>query len=397
MNISNQPKDIVLMSTADWEHPFWTNKQHTAVALVKLGFRVLYIDSLGSRKLRLNQGKDLKRVWQRVKRLFSKPIEVSQNLWVWTPCVLPVNFSRLHWLNRLLFTMLLKYWLKKLSFRAKPLFWTYNPLSFLYMTPHNFSHLVYHCVDNIAEQPGALVELIQSQEKKLFNQANFVFVTSRALEQHAQNYSKDVRYFPNVVDFEHFHQACGDLAIPIDLQKIPKPIAGFIGAVSAYKMDLELLLKVAMQLPNVSFVLIGAIGEGDPDTCVDQLQKLANVYFLGPRSYDQLPYYLKGFDVCLIPANINEYTKAMFPMKFFEYLAAGKPIVATDLHAIREYSMVYSAASGADEFAKKIVHAIENQNADDEQNRLALAEKNTYLSRTRSMIEYMGFIVDKDN
>ena len=384
---TNQVKDIVLMSTADWDHPFWTNKQHTAQALVKLGFRVFYIDSLGSRKLRLKQTKDLKRVWQRVQRLFSKPREVEKNLWVWSPCVLPVNFEKLSGLNRILFSVLLKYWLKKLSFCPRPLFWTYNPLSFLYMSPKHFSHIVYHCVDNIAEQPGAFAELIQSQEKQLFKQANYVFVTSRALEQLALSYSKNVHYFPNVVDFEHFHQACLDITVPADLQAIPHPRAGFIGAISAYKVDLELLCKVAIALPDVSLVLIGAIGEGDPDTKVDQLLKLPNVYFLGPKRYDQLPHYLKGLDVCLIPANINEYTRAMFPMKFFEYLAAGKPIVATDIDAIKEYGAVYSVAGDADAFAKKIMCEIENNDLTFMQDRLALAKKNTYLTRTKSMLE----------
>ena len=387
INTSKQLQDIVLMSTADWDHPFWTNKQHTAQALVKLGFRVLYIDSLGSRKLRLKQTKDLKRVWQRVQRLFSKPREVGENLWVWSPCVLPVNFEKLSWLNRILFSVLLKYWIKKLSFCPKPLFWTYNPLSFLYVSQKDFSQVVYHCVDNIAEQPGAFAELIQSKEKQLFKQANYVFVTSRALEQSAQSYSKNLYYFPNVVDFEHFHQACLDIAVPADLQKIPHPRAGFIGAISAYKVDLELLSAVAIALPGVSFVLIGAIGEGDPDTEVDQLLKLPNVYFLGPRSYDKLPHYLKGLDVCLIPAKINEYTKAMFPMKFFEYLAAGKSIVATDIHAIREYKGVYSVASDADDFAKKIMSEIENNDVKVMQERLALAKKNTYLTRTKNMLE----------
>lgn len=383
-------QDIVLMSTADWNHPFWTNKQHTAQTLVKLGYRVFYIDSLGSRKLRLGKGRDIKRIWRRIQKIFSKPVQVQPNLWVWSPCVLPLSqFKLLQWSNRLVFSTLLTYWTRKLSFSVKPLFWTYNPLSLLYITPKKYAGLIYHCVDNIAEQPGAFASLIYSQEKELVQSAQWVFVTSRALEEQLKQYRPDVYYFPNVVDFEHFYQASQEIAVPMDLQNIPTPRAGFIGAISAYKVNLGLLAEAAKRLPAVSFVLIGEVGEGDPDTNVAVLQQLKNVYFLGPRAYGQLPNYLKGLDVCLIPAHVNDYTKAMFPMKFFEYLAAGKPIVATDIPAIKEYADVYFLAKGLDDFAVQIEQAINNNSEAACQERQALAKKNTYLSRTQKMLECM--------
>lgn len=379
------------MSTADWDHPFWTNKQHTARTLAALGYRVFYIDTLGSRQIRFNKGKDAKRIWQRIKRLFAKPREVEQNIWVWSPCVLPPSESRgIQLVNRILFNGLLTYWLRSLSFNKQALFWTYNPLSLLYINPKKFVHVIYHCVDNIAEQPGAFSSLIQTQEKNLFQQAHYTFVTSRALEKAAKEFSDHVHYFPNVVDFDHFHQACQDIKIPADLAAIPEPRAGFIGAISAYKVDVALFSAAASRLPHVSFVLIGAIGEGDPDTRVEQLLKLPNVYLLGPRTYAELPHYLKGLDVCLIPANQNEYTKAMFPMKFFEYLAAGKPIVAADLPALREYRDAYYAANTPEEFAEAIRQAINDKDQARRDDRLDLARQNTYLARTHKMLSTMA-------
>jgi len=387
----SQSRDIILMSTADWSHPFWTNKQHTALALVKLGYRVLYIDTLGSRKIRLGQRSDLKRIWARFKKLFAKPKAVQPNLWVWSPCVLPVsNSSIMRWFNQRLFSWILKYWTKKIFSSTKPIFWTYNPLTLLYISSHHYAQLIYHCVDNIAEQPGAHAALIKQWETQLFKKSDIVFVTARALEQHAQQYNQHVYYHPNVVDYAHFIKALQDIAEPADMVSIPHPRAGFIGAISAYKLNLKLIYDVASKAHAISFVLIGAVGEGDPDTSVSQLQQLPNVYFLGPKSYAELPHYLKGLDVCLIPANLNEYTKAMFPMKFFEYLAGAKPIVATNIAAINEYHSFYLVAHDANEFASQIQMALTTDDKEKQQARLALAAEHTYLSRTEKMLTRMG-------
>lgn len=381
--------DIILMATADWAHPFWTNKQHTALCLAQLGHRVLYIDTVGTRKIRLNQSKDLKRIWRRIAKLFSPPKPVQHNVWVWSPCLLPVTNSVLcQRLNRFIYFVLLRIWMKKLRFDAKPVYWTYNPLTLLYIKPKQFSQLIYHQVDNIAEQPGAYRELIDFWEVKLLQSAHCVFVTARALEEKAKLYNKNVQYFSNVVDFDHFQQAT-QVQVAVDLENIPTPRAGFIGAISAYKIDLALLLQAARNAPHISWVLVGEVGEGDPGTNVEQLKALANVYFLGPKKYADLPQYLRGFDVCLIPALINEYTKAMFPMKFFEYLAAAKPIVATDIPAIKEYADYYYVANNVKSFVQGVDYALAHDDEIARQQRQELARQHTYLARTKKMLHYM--------
>lgn len=386
-----EQKDIVLLSTADWDYPFWTNKQHTANTLATLGFRVLYIDSLGSRDIKITQSTDLKRIFSRLRRCFSAPKQINAQLWVWSPCILPINQSRLrHRINQFLFQSMLNFWLKKLGFSSQPICWTYNPLTLLYIKPHHFSKLIYHCVDNIAEQPNALSTLIRSEEKKLFRVANSIFVTSRALEIAAKQYSDQVHYFPNVVDFIHFNQACHDIAIPDELTQLPGKKIGFIGAISAYKINFTLLYEVISQNPTLTFVMIGKVGEGDPETSIAHFKSLKNIHFLGPKPYQSLPHYLKGLDACIIPANKNEYTKAMFPMKFFEYLAAAKPIVATSLDAISEYEAYYFKADNADQFTYQINQALQTNDEAIKQARIALAKKNTYLTRTMHMLMCAG-------
>jgi glycosyltransferase involved in cell wall biosynthesis len=105
-------------------------------------------------------------------------------------------------------------------------------------------------------------------------------------------------------------------------------------------------------------VLIGPVGRGDPSTDVSKLQAQRNVYFLGEKPYAELPRYVKAFDVCTIPFNQNESTRGTLPMKFFEYLAAGKPVVATDLPSLSEFREAYYPVHTAEEFAAALQAAL---------------------------------------
>ena len=111
--------------------------------------------------------------------------------------------------------------------------------------------------------------------------------------------------------------------------------------------------------PEWQLVLVGPIGEGDPGTRVTSLGDLPNVHFLGPRHRDELPGYLRGFDVCLLPNRLNRYTRHMFPLKFFEYLAAGKPVVMTPLHSLEAYRhLAYVAEAEPGAFSRSIDRAL---------------------------------------
>ncbi|HBR4898116.1 TPA: glycosyltransferase family 1 protein, partial [Klebsiella pneumoniae] len=141
-------KDIVLLSTADWDNPFWTNKQHVAVELSRLGYKVFYIDSLGLRAPSLNK-KDLTRAIKRIFKMFKAPRHVRENLWVWSPVTLPWNkYKLIRSFNRLYLKGMIGFWTKYLKFREKVL-WTYNPLTKRLLNLKDYSYVVYHCVDEI--------------------------------------------------------------------------------------------------------------------------------------------------------------------------------------------------------------------------------------------------------
>lgn len=378
-------KDIVLLSTADWDNPFWTNKQHVAVELARLGHRVLYIDSLGLRRPSAS-ARDVRRIANRLLKAARPPRKARDNLWVWSPIVLPWHGNPLvRRINRALLGAGLWTWLKLLGLERQWL-WTYNPLTTEFFDLDTFSCRIYHCVDEIKAQPGMPIEVLETGEEKLSRLVDVIFTTSSQLTETRSVWNAHTHYLPNVADYRHFRTALdSQTVIPEDLAAIPGPRLGFIGAISGYKVDFQLIRRVAESRPDWSVVLIGDVGEGDPWTDSSLLRGLPNMHLLGPRAYKDLPAYLKGMDVALLPNQVNEYTDAMFPMKFFEYLAAGRPVVSVDLKALRNFADVAAVAGTPEQF----IAAIEKTLAGDVpalEQRLGVAREHTYEARTQRML-----------
>jgi len=380
--------DIVLLSTADWDNPFWTNKQHVAVELARLGHKIFYIDSLGLRRPSASR-QDLRRILGRLLKAARPPRQVRPGLWVWSPIIIPFQgYASARRINRLLLKAGLFFWLRVLSLKRETL-WTYNPMTTQLIPLDRFRRVVYHCVDEIKAQPGMPIDIIEAAEGELIKKADICYVTSEHLLLTRRAINANTHYFPNVADFDHFSRALDEsTALPLDIEAVPRPIIGFIGAVSGYKLNFPLLKLMAERHPEWSIVLIGKVGEGDPGTDVSSLKSIPNLQFLGPRSYEVLPAYLKAFSVAILPSALNEYTRSMFPMKFFEYLAAGKPIVATELHALRDFAHVANLALDSELFIAGVEAALRGEGASLEV-RLDLAREQTYRSRTKKMLQLL--------
>lgn len=385
--------DVVILSTAEWDNPFWTNKQHVAAEFARRGYRVLYIDSLGHRRPSVRK-KDILRMIRRAQRGFSPPREVRRNLWVCSPIAIPLQGSALvRWLNRRLLSGALRSWLRFLRMR-RPILWTYNPLTSVLLPMKLFGTVVYHCVDEMKAQPGMPSNAIEEAEILLLQQSDICFVTSTTLLRTRVRYNSNTHYLPNVADYRHFAKATEpETPEATDLQAIARPIVGFIGAVVAYKLDLALLRHMAALRPEWSIVLVGPIGEGDPTTDIQAIRGLPNLHLVGPRPYSELPKYLKAFTVAILPNVLNEYTRAMFPMKFFEYLAAGKPVVSTNLPALHEFRDYVYLAKTHDEFISRVSDAIE-LGSKDPAGQLALAERHTYVRRMETMLELVKVVAN---
>lgn len=382
-------EDVVLLSTADWDNPFWTNKQHVALGLAGQGYRVLYIDSLGLRRPSMS-ARDLRRIFKRLWKGLRFPRRVHRNIWVWSPILLPFNgVAMIQRLNRALLRIGVFAWTRWLGMR-RPWLWTYNPLTARLLRTDKWPTVVYHCVDEIKAQPGMPVQVLELAENALIERADVIFVTSVTLEASRKKINSQTYYLSNVADFGHFAKAMSDeTVIPGDLEAIPEPRIGFIGAISGYKIDFELLRFVAERHPEWSIVMIGEVGEGDPWTDPSMLNGMANIHLLGPRPYAALPAYLKGLDVAMLPNRLNEYTAAMFPMKFFEYLASGRPVVSTLLPSLSAYAEEAYLADSNESFANGISAALSGDCASLEA-RLRLARDHTYEGRLTRMLEIIA-------
>ena len=390
--------DFVVLATADWDHPLWTNKQHTALSLVENGHRVLYVESLGLRPPRASSADGL-RILRRIRRLLRPPRQVRPNLWVWSPAVLPGGTQgHALALNRGLFRTGLAIVLRMLRFNH-PLLWTYNPLTRLYLAINDFSASVYHCVDSIQDQPGMPSVLIERGERDLCAAVNLVLTTAPELQRRLEPLNPHTYFFGNVADASHFRQALeSELDCPDDLATVPSPRVLFVGALDAYKLDLVMLEALIRNTPQWSYVLVGPIAECDPSTDLSSVLALSNVYGMGVKPYRELPAWLAHSDVALLPLRLNDYTRQMFPMKFFEYLASGCPTVATAIPSLRSHGDVaLLCAPSAMEFEVAIQQALAGEGPALAL-RLERASQHTYQQRTQHMLELvqkLGLLPDR--
>jgi glycosyltransferase involved in cell wall biosynthesis len=229
---------------------------------------------------------------------------------------------------------------------------------------------VYHCSDDLSRVRGFPPSL-PSLEAELCRRADLVVTTSQTLCEARRAYNPNTHWIPNGVDVEHFLRS-GAAAPAPELRQLKKPVIGFVGGLSEW-VDTRLVATLAQRRPDWGFVLVGPAGGAD----LRSLRTLDNVALLGPRPYADLPRYLAGLDVALIPFLQNELTWHADPIKVYEYLAAGLPVVATDLPALRRLSHVVRLAH-PEEFEQQIEAAL-NDNGRAE--RQAEAARHSWASR----------------
>ncbi len=385
-------KDVLIISTADWDSPIQTNKQYVAKEMAKLGYRILYVESLGIRKIKPKK-EDFKRIFKRLRRFIKPSSEVEHNIYVVSHILIPGAENKLTILiNRILFNLKLNYAMILLNF-SKDLLWTYNPLTCNYLNLKNFKYTVYHAVDAIENQPYMPKDLIIYNQEILLTQVNKIFVTSKNLLKKLRIFNKNISYYGNVCDYIHFSKSLTlkDKNIPKDILSIKRPIVGFIGSISEYKLDYDLILKVSKRLENLSFVFIGPTSDIIDESKLNKLLLQKNIFMMGYRKYEELPNYCACFDIGWLPLIKNKYTKSMFPIKFYEYLAAGLPVIATSIDSLKEFDDVaYISENNSKIISRNIEFALDNKGPELEL-RLAKARKNTYEIRTKRMLNEINF------
>ena len=392
--ISDTPQlDIICFSSAYWDTPLWTNKQHI-MSRISRKHRVLYVEPGLSILGCLRGFTRLQRPW---KRLIPFMKRVNSNLYILYLPVLPGSKIQLiEKINQYLVSSILLLLTKLLHFN-NPILWFYRPQD-VHVVDKLYTNLVcYDCVDEFSEfptyTPSREKQKIIDAEQELLKNADLVFTTSPHLYETRKQYNPFTYYIPNVADVDYFEKARFDeTRIPDEIKHIPSPVIGFVGAVSSYKLDISLIQFIAEAHPDWQIVLVGPIGEGEMQTDLGKLPHYSNVHLLGPRDYLSLPGYIKKFDVCIIPYRLNQYTKGVFPIKFFEFMATGKPIVTTPLPSLLDFADIVSIAHSRYEFVSAIEQLL-NQDLTKNQ-RLKEAKKHSWESRIDQM---MALIAERRN
>jgi UDP-galactopyranose mutase len=241
--------------------------------------------------------------------------------------------------------------------------WYYTPMMLTFSRDVPAACTVYDCMDELANFRFAPPELL-GLEQELLDSADVVFTGGYSLYEAKKDRHPNIHPFPSSVDRAHFAQARGVDASPDDQGPIGKPRFGFYGVIDE-RMDLELIAAVADAHPEWSIVMVGPVVKIDPA----DLPVRANIHYVGGKSYDQLPLYLGGWDVALMPFAINDSTKFISPTKTPEYLAGGRPVVSTPItDVIRHYGDLDAVfiADGADAFIRACEEALALAKSGDE-------------------------------
>jgi glycosyltransferase involved in cell wall biosynthesis len=345
-------RDIVCFSH-DWTgDPL--SKTHIMRVLAREN-RVLWINALPNR-MPTASGKDVSRIFKKLKG-FTQPVrEVEANIFVLNPLAIPAYGSEaIVSLNEATLIRQIKRAMKKLAMRDV-VNMVFNPAAGMVAGKIGESHIIYYCVDEYTAFTGSAG--LKDIEEKLFKISDLVVVSAKRLYESKERFNPNTHIIRHGTDWKHFRSALdGSTAVPEEIADLPRPIIGFHGLLADW-VDYELIRKTAEHFSTGSVVLIGKTSV-DAQEKIKVLDGVPNIHRLGRKPYSGLPAYCKGFDVAINPFVINALTLAANPLKVREYLAAGLPVVSTDIPEVRVLKDILVGVDHAD-FISKIEAALAN-------------------------------------
>jgi UDP-galactopyranose mutase len=254
------------------------------------------------------------------------------------------------------------------------LLWYYTPMALAFSSHLQPRVTVFDCMDELSAFKGAPQEM-RDREAELLRRADVVFTGGQSLYEAKVGRHEHLHAFPSSIEYAHFAQARTIAADPEDQASIPHPRIGFAGVIDE-RMDIDLLGRMADLRPDLHFVMLGPVVKIDPEA----LPKRPNIHYLGGKTYKELPAYLAGWDVAMLPFAHNDSTRYISPTKTPEYLAAGKPVVSTSItDVVRPYAVqkLVRIADTAEEF----VNAIDAVMAEEIHDREWAARRDAFLSQ----------------
>ena len=346
--------DIVCLSTSPWQAPYGS-RQELMVRLAREN-RVLFVEPqvswlhpLRYRRLRRSAG------W-RPGRLRA----LGDRLWVYTPTLgLPGGLlvGAVNRWNQWRLRRTLRGVMRQLGF-TRTLLWIYPPYAAPLVGHLGEVFSVYHCIDAFDQEQsnGRYQWWMSEYERQLVAHCHLVMACSSQLCDKLKRWRPDVLFLPPGVDVATFNDT-RRLQQPEELRGAARPVLGYAGSID-HRVDLELVERAARAFPRGTVLLVGPIHER---VQIRRLQQVPNIRLLGAKPKEALPAYLQHMDVCLIPYRVTSFTQVILPLKFFEYVAMGRPIVSTLLPELRPYATAVRLARNGDEFIAAIRSTLEQE------------------------------------
>jgi len=396
-------RDYIVHSIQPWDTYVATVLKYITMELCKKN-RVLFLDTPLQRSFQLLRRNAPET--QKYKRVFSGQdsdmIQINENLWVLYPKTVlesinwisnPAIFDSLNKVNDKRFARQVKYAADKLGFRDyvvlndtsmingfnfKELL---KPSVQLYFLRDHITKVAYHARHGIRLEP------------LLIRKSDLVVTNSPYFSDYAGKYNPNSHFIGQGCDIDLYSDDDGSLKIPDELSRIPHPRIGYTGFLTSIRLDIDLLVHVAEQRPEWSLVLVGPEDQAFKDS---KLHKLSNVHFLGGKPGNELPGYVKGFDVAINPQIINEITNINYPLKLDEYLAMGVPVVATKTWFMNFYFPNDSyLAANKEEYITEITKALSEDTPAKHKERIKVGRSHSWANFVEKIYQQVELLEKK--
>lgn len=385
-------RDIVIVGLQPWDIEIGSNCKNIATEFAKHN-RVLYVNAPIDRKTYIRD-KEKPNVKKRIDIINGAEnlVEIAHNLWNLYPrnIIHSINwvpftglFSIFNKSNNRKFAQDIKSAIQRLGFKDIILFNDSDMFRSYFLNEMLKPDLsIYYSRDNLMVHKywykhGHILE------PKLMSRNALVVANSEHLAQTAAKYNTNSFNVGQGCDISVFDSA-KEYAVPEDLAQLPRPIIGYIGAVLGHRLDINMIREIARLRPDWSLVFVGNL---DADFKNSDLHSFPNIHFLGLKEEKLLPNYLQHFDVAFNPQSINDYTIANYPRKIDEYLALGKPTVATDTATMSIFRDVVYLGSSAEDYIRLIELAISEDSPEKRQQRIACAASHTWDQSVNAIYE----------
>lgn len=394
-------RDIVIIGIQPWDIPIGSNCKNIALEFAKNN-RVLYVNEPLNR---ISSFRHSKEDWvKRRKQYCSGELEnieqIGENIWTFYPKTI---IESINWIpesflyrainkrNNRIFYSEIKKALDKLGFNNFILFNDSLMALGLYSKQMLKPALsIYYIRDNLISQPYFAKHGVRA-ESAIASEYEAVVANSDFLANYLKPFNKHSVMVGQGCDLSLFN-ASELISLPEDLANIPRPIIGYVGYLTSMRLDINILKEVSRSLDIGSLVLVGP---EDDDFKYSELHEQENVYFLGNKKSDELPAYISGFDVCINPQVVNDMTVGNYPRKIDEYLAMGKPTVATYTEAMDYFKNHVYLSKSSQEFVKMIKKALDENSKELSQARTAFAKSHTWENNVKNIYDVMSEAINK--